>query len=176
MFIVASITFFLVHIIPGNPIETIAENLPEERRNELYSQYGYDKSLFTQYMFFWKNLLIKGDLGTSLYYRGRLVTDVIKTHAPISARLGLQALFFGVSVGLSLGILSAAKRGKKFDYAVILIAVIGISIPSFVMGQMLQYFFGIKHNLLPITGWGSFNYTVLPSLALAIGPIAKYSR
>lgn len=176
MFIVASITFFLVHIIPGNPIETIAENLPEERRNELYSQYGYDKSLFTQYMVFWKNLLMKGDLGTSLYYRGRLVTDVIKTHALISARLGLQALFFGVSVGLSLGILSAAKRGKKFDYAVILIAVIGISIPNFVLGQMLQYFFGIKHNLLPITGWGSFKYTVLPSLALAIGPIAKYSR
>lgn len=113
MFIVASITFFLVHIIPGNPIETIAENLPEERRNELYSQYGYDKSLFTQYMIFWKNLLIKGDLGTSLYYRGRLVTDVIKTHAPISARLGLQALFFGVSVGLSLGILSALSAEKN---------------------------------------------------------------
>ena len=65
MFIVASITFFLVHIIPGNPIETIAENLPEERRNELYSQYGYDKSLFTQYIVFWKNLLVKGDLGYS---------------------------------------------------------------------------------------------------------------
>ena len=176
MFVIASITFFLIHTIPGNPIETIAEQLPEERRLELYEQYGYNKPLFIQYLIFWKNLFIRKDLGTSLYYRGRLVTDVIKTHAPISARLGLQALLFGVTTGLIFGIIAAANRGRKFDYSVILIAVIGISIPSFVMGQLIQYYLGIKYNIFPITGWGSFKFTVLPSLALAVGPIAKYSR
>jgi len=176
IFIIASITFFLVHIIPGNPIETIAENLPETRREELYSEYGYNKPLYTQYFLFWKNIFTRGDLGASLYYRGRSVTDVIKTHAPVSARLGLQALLTGTIIGLSFGIFAAANRGKNFDYAVILIAVIGISIPSFVLAQLLQYFFGIKKNLLPITGWGDFKHTVLPSIALAVGPIAKYSR
>ncbi|QOW60802.1 ABC transporter permease [Treponema pedis] len=176
MFITASITFFLVRIIPGNPIETIAENLPETRRAELYSEYGFDKPLTAQYFIFWKNLFTRGDLGTSLYYRGRKVTDVIKTHAPVSALLGLQALLLGVTIGLSFGISAAANRGKKFDYAVILIAVAGISIPSFVVAQLLQYYFGIKYTLLPITGWGSFKYTVLPSIALTVGPIAKYSR
>lgn len=176
MFVIASITFFLVHIIPGSPIETIAENLPETRREELYSEYGYNKPLYIQYFLFWKNIFTRGDLGTSLYYRGRSVTDVIKMHAPVSARLGLQALLTGTVTGLVFGIFAAANRGKKFDYAVILIAVVGISIPSFVLAQLLQYFFGIKNNLLPITGWGDFKYTILPSIALAAGPIAKYSR
>lgn len=176
VFIAAGITFFLMHIIPGNPIETIAEQLPESRRVELYRQYGYDKPLAVQYAVFWKNVFTKGDLGPSLYYRGRSVTDVIKTHAPVSARLGLQAVFFGVTAGLVLGITAAVNRGKKADYSVIFIAVIGISVPSFVMGQLLQYFFGIRYNLLPITGWGGFRYTVLPSLALAAAPIARYSR
>ncbi len=176
MFIIASITFFLVHIIPGNPIETIAENLPEARREVLYSQYGYDKPLLTQYFIFWKKIFTEGDLGTSLYYRGRTVKDVIKTHAPISARLALQALFIGTVIGLIIGIFAAANKGKNPDYIVIFIAVIAISIPSFVRAQGLQYYFGIKWNILPITGWGSFRYTILPSIALAIGPIAKYSR
>ncbi|PIE97542.1 MAG: peptide ABC transporter permease [Treponema sp.] len=176
MFTVASITFFLMRIIPGNPIETIAEDLPESRRAELYQQYGYNQPLVTQYAMFLKNIFTKGDFGTSLYYRGRKVTDVILTHAPVSAKLGLQALLFGVTTGIVFGIIAAANKGRKLDYAVILIAIIGISVPSFVMGQLLQYYFGIKYNILPITGWGSFKYTVLPSLALAIGPIAKYSR
>lgn len=176
MFIVASITFFLIHIIPGNPIETIAENLPETRREELYKEYGYNKPLYAQYFLFLKKLIIYGDLGTSLYYRGRSVADVIKTHAPVSARLGLQALLFGTLFGLLLGVFAAANRGKKFDYLVILIAVAGISIPGFVLAQLLQYYFGIKNSILPITGWGSFKYTILPSIALAVGPIAKYSR
>ncbi len=176
VFIIASITFFLMHIIPGNPIETIAEQLPEARRTELYEQYGYNKPLLSQYFIFWKNVFTKGNLGTSLYYRGRPVTAVIKTHAPVSARLGLQAIFFGVTAGLILGIIAAANRGKRLDYSVIFIAVMGISVPSFVMGQLLQYFFGIKYNIFPVTGWGSFKYTVLPSLALAAAPLARYSR
>ena len=176
MFIIASATFFLVHIIPGNPIETIAENLPETRRVELYADYGFDKPLTAQYFLFWKNLLLSGDLGTSLYYRGRKVTDVIKTHAPVSARLGLQSLFFGVVIGLAFGIFTAANRGKKFDYALIFISAAGVSVPSFVIAQLLQYYFGIKHTLLPVTGWDGFKYTVLPSIALAVGSIAKYSR
>lgn len=176
MFIVASITFFLVHIIPGNPIETIAENLPESRREELYREYGYNAPLYTQYFLFLKKLITEGDLGESLYYRGRRVVDVIKTHAPISARLGLQSLFFGTLTGMLLGIVSAANRGKRFDYLIIIIAVAGVSVPSFVIAQLLQYFFGIQNHFFPITGWGSFKHTVLPSIALAVAPIARYSR
>ncbi len=176
MFLIASITFFLVHTIPGNPIETIAENLPDSRREILYEEYGYNKPLFQRYLIFCKNIITKGDLGTSLYYRGRTVSDVIKTHAPVSAKLSLQALFIGTLIGLTIGIFAAANRGKRFDYIVILIAVIAISVPSFVRGQALQYYFGIKWNILPITGWGGFKYTILPSVALAVGSIAKYSR
>lgn len=176
LFIVTTITFVLIRIIPGNPIERMAEELPENRRQEIYAQHGFDKPIGVQYKEFWKKLVFEKDLGESLSYRGRKVTDTIKKYAPVSGRLGIQALAIGVSIGIVLGIIAALNRGKWPDYLVMFIAILGISIPNFVVASLLQYSFAIKRGLLPITGWEGFKYTILPSLALSFGPIAKYAR
>lgn len=176
IFIVVTITFFLVRVIPGNPIEQMTEELPESVRQNVYEQYGFDKPIHIQYMDFWKNLIREGDLGESISYRGRSVTGTIKEYAPISGRLGFQALVLGVSLGVVLGLVAALNRGRWPDYVVMFIAILGISIPNFVIASVLQYFVAIKNNLLPVTGWGSFKYTILPTLALSFGSIAKYAR
>lgn len=176
LFIVATLTFVLVRTIPGNPIEKMTEQLPENVRQQVFEQYGFNQSIGTQYKQFWKKLIIEGDLGESLTYRGRKVTDTIKTFAPISARLGIQAIGVGVTTGIILGILAAFNRGKWPDYLVMFIAIVGISIPNFVIASMLQYFFSIKWGWFPTTGWEGFRYTILPSLALSLNSTAKYAR
>ena len=161
LFIITTATFFLVRLIPGNPIEAMTEKLPDSIRQQFFEQYGFDKPLTEQYKLFWENLLTKGDLGESLKYRGRKVTDTIAQYAPVSGRLGLQAIAIGVVSGIILGILSALNRGKLVDYLVMFIAIFGIS---------------IKLGWFPTTGWGTFSYTVLPSLALSLNSTAKYAR
>jgi oligopeptide transport system permease protein len=176
LWIVATITFMLVHAIPGDPLASLARKLPPQIKANFYAKYGLDKPIIVQYGMFVKNIVLHGDLGESLNYPGREVRDVIKIHAPISGRLGIQAISMGFFIGVSLGILAAFNRGKWPDYLVMFIAILGISVPSFVMASLLQYFFTVKYMLFPTTGWGGFQYTVLPSIALSFGSIATYAR
>lgn len=176
LFIVASLTFVLIRLIPGNPIEEMTQELPETVRDNIYEQYGFDQPIHIQYKQFWKKLIFEKDLGESLKYRGRKVTDTIREFAPVSGRLGIQAIFLGVSIGVGLGLLAALYRGRWPDYFVMFIAILGVSIPNFVIASLLQYSLAIKRGLLPVTGWGSFKYTILPTLALSFSSIAKYAR
>lgn len=175
LFIAASITFMLIHAIPGDPMASMGRNLPEQIKANYYAKYGLDKPLITQYGMFIKNA-IKGDLGESLSYPGRSVTETIKKSAPISARIGGQALLVGVSIGILMGILAAFKRGKLPDYLVMFIAILGISVPSFVVASLLQWLFTVKFMILPTTGWGEFKHTILPTIALSFSSIATYAR
>lgn len=176
LFIICTITFFLLRVIPGNPIEAMTERLPDQVRIKVFEKYGFDKPILEQYKTFWENIIYEGDLGQSLKYRGRKVTDTIKTFSPISARLGIQAILIGVSSGIILGIFAAINRGKSIDYFIMIVAIIGVSIPSFVIGSLFQYFLAIKSGWFPITGWEGFSYTILPSLALSVGSTARYAR
>ncbi len=176
MFVAVTATFFLVRLIPGNPIESMTQELPAENREKIFAQYGYDKPLGTQYKLFWENLIKEKDLGESLVYRGRKVTDTIKEFAPVSGHLGGQALALGVIVGVILGLIAALNRGRWPDYLVMLIAIMGVSIPSFVVASLLQYFLAIKYHIFPVTGWGTFMHTVLPTLAMSFTSVAKYAR
>ncbi|WP_346887574.1 ABC transporter permease [Clostridium sp. UBA1056] len=175
LFIASSITFMLIHAMPGDPLSVAARKLPEQIRANYYAKYGLDQPLFTQYKLFIKNA-VHGDLGQSLAYPGRSVTDTIKKHAPISGRIGGQGLILGVSIGITLGIVAAFKRGKWPDYLVMFIAIVGISVPSFVIASLLQFFFTVQLRLLPTTGWGQFKHTILPTIALSLGSIATYAR
>ncbi len=175
LFIAASITFMLIHAIPGDPMASMGRNLPEQIKANYYAKYGLDKPLITQYGMFIKNA-IKGDLGESLSYPGRSVTETIKKSAPISARIGGQALLVGVSIGIIMGILAAFKRGKLPDYLVMFIAILGISVPSFVVASLLQWLLTVKFMVLPTTGWGEFKHTILPTIALSFSSIATYAR
>jgi len=175
LFIASSITFMLIHAMPGDPLAVAARKLPEQIRANYYAKYGLDQPLLTQYSLFIKNA-VHGDLGESLAFPGRSVTETIKKHAPISAQIGGQGLIVGVTIGILLGIIAAFNRGKWPDYLVMFIAIIGISIPSFVVASLLQYFFTVELRWLPTTGWGEFKHTILPTIALSFAPIATYAR
>ena len=176
LFVVSTIAFFAVRMIPGNPIEAMTEKLPDEIRQQVFEHYGFDKPILEQYKLFFKELFTEGDLGESLKYRGRKVTDTIASYAPVSGLLGAEAIAIGVISGIILGIVAALNRGKWLDYLVMFIAVVGNAVPNFVLASCFQYFLTIRFHLFPTTGWEGFSYTVLPALALSFNSTAKYAR
>ena len=176
LFVVSTVAFFAVRMIPGNPIEAMTEKLPDEIRQQVFEQYGFDKPILEQAKLFFQELFTEGDLGESLKYRGRKVTDTIASYAPVSGLLGAEAIAIGVISGIILGIVAALNRGKWLDYLVMFIAVVGIAVPNFVLASCFQYFLTIRFHLFPTTGWEGFSYTVLPALALSFNSTAKYAR
>ena len=168
-----TIVFFLVRLMPGKPF-TSPKLTPEVRAN-MESYYGFDKPLAQQYVQYMGNLL-KGDFGYSMKYTNKTVNYIIGETFPFSADLGIRSLVLALSFGLVLGILSALNRGKTIDFVCVVVAVIGTSIPDFIMGALLQYLFGIKWGLLPVAKYLGFEYTILPSLALATYTLASVSR
>ncbi len=168
-----TIVFFLVRLMPGDPFTNA--KLTEEVAANLRSYYGFDKPLIIQYFVYMGNLL-QGNFGYSMKYTNRTVNDIIGQTFPFSADLGIRALVLAVSFGLVLGIIAARNRGKKLDYMCVIIAIIGTSIPDFIMGGVLQYFFGIKWGLLPVAKYLGFEYTILPACALAFYTLASVSR
>lgn len=167
-------TFFLMHVIPGDPF--IGEqNIPEEVLKSLYAYYGLDQPLWKQYFIYLKGLL-SGDLGVSIVYHGRSVNQFIKEGFPISAQLGCQALLVSVPCGVLLGTWAALKRNHWQDASAMLISTIGVSVPNFVLASLFQFLFCVKLHLLPVARWGSFEHTILPTLALAALPTAFIAR
>ena len=176
LFISITITFMLVHTIPGDPLASMARNLPPQIKANYYEKYGLNKPVIIQYQKFLGNLIKHGSLGESLTYPGRDIIGTIKEHAPISARIGIQAVFVGFTIGVILGIVAAFNRGKWPDYLVMFIAILGVSIPGFVVASLLQLGFTVHLKWLPTTGWGTFKHTILPTIAASFGSIATYAR
>lgn len=176
LYVTITITFFLIHAIPGDPLANLARNLPPQIKANYYAKYGLDKPVVTQYGMFMKNLVLHGDLGASLTYPGRSVVSTIKEYAPVSGRIGIQAIFMGFTIGIILGIIAAFNRNKFPDYIVMFLAILGVSIPSFVLAASLQFIFTVKWQILPTTGWGEFKHTILPTIAMSFGSIATYAR
>lgn len=137
--------------------------------------YGLDQPLHVQYGQYLKNL-IKGDLGVSFKYQGRKANALIGEGFPISMTLGLEALLLAISIGIPLGSYAAYQRGKWQDQSAMLWAVMGISIPSFILASVLQYIFSMQLDWLPVARWGSFAQSILPAVALAAFPTAMIAR
>ncbi|WP_027632941.1 ABC transporter permease [Clostridium hydrogeniformans] len=183
LFIIATATFFLLAAVPGDPLTEKVEKLPPNIKEAMYKKYGYDKPVFERYLKTMQGI-VKGDFGESILYPGQTVSSIVKEKLPASARLGIQQLVLGVSVGLLLGIIAAMKRGTWADYTIVTIAILFVSIPSFVFALTLQKVFAGNLNWFPVIGWpkgkdlwfGGWKYTVLPTLAGCFGYIAGYSR
>jgi len=173
IFLLITVVFFLVRLMPGDPFNN-GKMTPEIQAN-MEAYYGFDKPLPVQYVKYLGNIL-QGDLGYSMKYTNRTVIDTIKGSFPYSFDLGIRALVFAISFGLVLGTLAALNRGKKLDFVCIMIAIIGTSVPDFIMGSVLQYFFGIKWGLLPVAQYLGFQYTILPSIAVGFYTLASISR
>ncbi|TCT26508.1 oligopeptide transport system permease protein [Melghiribacillus thermohalophilus] len=174
LLIIITITFFLMQLLPGTPFNN-PEKLTDQQLELLNEKYGLDRPLIFQYFTYVGNLL-KGDLGTSFQFSGRSVTEIIFERIGPSALIGGQAVFFGAIVGFFLGIISALRHNTIFDYGSVTIAVLGMSIPSFVFGALLQYYIGVKWGILPAALWKSYEYSILPSIALSVMVIATVAR
>ena len=173
LWVIVTASFILMNAVPGGPFTSV--KLTPLVEKQLERKYGLDKPKWQQYITVLKNLC-SFDLGLSIRERGESVNDIIKNTFPVSAVLGLEALTFAVTLGLTLGIIAALHRGKALDYTAIIIAVIGVSVPNFVVASVLQYVVGYKLNLLPIARWESFKHTILPAFALGLGTLATMTR
>ncbi len=174
LWLILTATFIMMKSIPGDPFANEKMILPEIRAN-MEAKYGLDKPLFEQYITYMNNLL-HGDFGISFKYKGRSVNEIIATGFPVSAALGLSACAVGLALGIVFGILAAVKRGKWPDYLVIIISILGVSVPAFVFGSLFQYVFAVKLKWFPVAGWGTFAAFVLPTLALGLRMIAYIAR
>jgi len=173
LFVIATITFFISKLLPGSPFAN--PKLTPEIRQQLFEKYGLDEPLYVQYAKYMLNVA-QGDLGNSFYFESRPVTDMIMKGLPVSAFIGIQAVVFGLVVGLVLGIVAALRHNTLWDTAAVVIAVLGVSVPSFVLGPILQYWLGVKLGLFPIAFFESWWYSVLPSLALSVFVVSTVAR
>lgn len=171
---VITITFFMLRLLPGGPF-TGERNIPEAIMQNLEVKYGLDKPLFEQYGLYLKNLL-QGDLGESMKYAGKEVSEIISYSFPSSAKLGVVVISIALIFGITLGIIAALKYNSWPDSLCMVLATLGVTIPSFVLATVLMYIFGVKYKLLPVTGLNSSVSYILPALALGGYSIAFISR
>ncbi len=174
VFVVASGTFVLMHTIPGGPFKK-EKALPPAIQRNIEERYKLNDPLWKQYADYLKNLL-RGDLGPSFKYLGRSVNDIIRDGFPVSAALGAWAILFALVVGVPAGIISALNQNKWQDNAVMAIAIIGVSVPNFVIATLLMYVFAVKLRWLPVAMWGTPKHVILPMIALAGFPAAFFAR
>ena len=173
MFVLATATFFLLRLVPGDPFA--GPKVVPEVKERLRIHYGLDKPLAEQYLIYMGNIL-RGDFGYSLAKRGHRVNKVIKDAFPASLDLGIRAMIIAIIFGIFFGIIAALNRGKPLDYLTVILVLIGISVPSFVVAALLQYFFGVYLKILPVARYESFWHTLLPAFALSLGTMAVLAR
>lgn len=175
IWVIASLTFIIMKFIPGDPFASDSKRLPEEVLQNQRAKYHLDEPIPVQYMMYIKNLLVL-DLGTSIQSDTRTVNDIIKQGAPVSALLGIQALIVALVFGLIFGIVAALYHNRFLDYTTMMFAIIGISIPSFILAPFLIKLFSVEAGILPVASWGTWKHTVLPTISLAVSPLAVIAR
>ena len=163
----------MVKLIPGSPFTS--EKMQAGNKEAIYAYYGLDRPVYEQYLTYMKNLL-HGDLGVSYKLRGIQVNDIIASSFPYSLDLGIRAIFFALTMGLLLGIIAAYRRGKAMDTITMIIAIIGTSVPSFIVGFFVQYIFAVKLRWFPVAQYETVWHTILPTFALGLGMLASISK
>ena len=177
LFVLFTVTFFLIKQLPGGPFKSAEKAIPEHIRLKIEAYYGLDQPLRVQYFRQLKNLL-QGDPGLSLRLEGREVTEIISQAFPVSLRLGLAAMAIAICIGIPLGVIAAWKKNTLMDYSAMALAMIGICVPAFVIGPLLADLFGRRLMLLPAMGWNPTNPSswMLPAVTLGLATAAYLSR
>ena len=171
---VATLTFFLMNLVPGGPFLSEKAISPQAQA-ALEAKYGLDKPMSQRYVNYMTGAL-HGDFGDSLKQRGRTVMSIMSMKFPVSARVGGISVLVALILGIPLGSIAALKRGKAADSVISVIATCGIAVPSFVICTLLMYFFGVKLGLLPTMGLESAKHYVMPVIALSFYPTAYIMR
>jgi len=177
LFLVATITFFMMKAVPGGPLDT-EKNLPVEIKRQIEAFYGLDLPVWKQYTNYMANLL-QGDLGPSFKHANRSVNELIAAALPVSLELGGLALAFALAVGITLGILAAVRQNTWLDYLASSSAMVGICMPTFVLGPLFVLVFALYLEQFNASGWDFARDRVLPALTLGLvyaGYIARLTR
>ena len=177
LFVVSTITFIIMQVVPGGPFDQ-EKKLPPEILANIQAKYHLDQSVTTQYLLYLKQL-VQGDMGPSYKYIGRDVADIIFDTFPVSITLGMLAMFVVVGVGIPMGVWSAYRQNSIIDRVCMFYATLGISVPSFVLGTVLVWLMSHKLQWLPPALWEGPRYMILPAIALGApfsGYIARLTR
>jgi len=177
LIVVATLTFLIMHIVPGGPFDS-EKILPPEIIANIEAKYHLNEPVEVQYFLYLKQL-IRGDLGPSYKYIGRDVSDILRDTFPVSFTLGMCAVLVVLGFGIPAGVISAYWKNSLLDRSILLFAAMGISIPSFVLGAVLIWIFSHKWHVLPPALWEGPKYMILPALALGsgfAGYIARLTR
>ncbi len=174
LFVVAFVTFCLMHLVPGGPWDR-DKALPQTVVDNLNRKYGLDQPFLIQFKNYIFNA-VRGDLGVSYIYQDRSVTSIIMGGFPVSATLGLVAFLIAILVGVPLGIAAAIKQNSFVDYFAVIFATIFASMPNFVLGILLMIIFSVTLHWFPTSGWGSIRQIIMPAFALAALPAAYMAR
>lgn len=175
LWLITTMTFVLMKLLPGDPFGEASAKMTDAQRKILMTQYGLDKPVWEQYLKYIGDVA-QGDLGVSFQFPAHTVTDKIKQAFPASLELGLWAITIAIIIGLSLGIIAALNHNKAADYGAMITAVVGVSIPSFVLGPILSYVVGVKLGWLPPGLWNGPEHRILPAIALSFGTLAQIAR
>ncbi len=176
LLIIVTLTFFIMRAAPGGPFDQ-EQTLPPDIMANMQSAYGLDQPVWRQYLRYMTSLA-HGDFGPSFRYKDFTVSELIAQGFPVTLRLGSIAITLALLIGIPLGVIAAVRHNTFLDYATMGAAVLGIAIPAFVLLPALGLLFGIRLHWLPVAGWepGSLRYLVLPTVALALPPLAYVAR
>ena len=172
LFVIATITFFMLRLTPGGPFDREKPIKDPEIKKQLEAHYGLDKSLSSQYFDFLGKLVV-GDLGPSFKHSNRQVNEVIVKAFPVSAELGLWSIMVALALGLTAGMMASVKPNSILDYTPMTLAMLGICVPTFVMGPILILIFSLKLEWFNASGWDQWSDRILPALTLG-GVYAAY--
>lgn len=172
--VIVAASFALVRLAPGSPFSSERE-IPPEVLRQLDAKYGFDRPLPEQFTRYLGNLL-RGDLGLSTKYPQRSVNEIIADGFPVTLSLAAVALAWALLVGITAGIVGAVRQNTVWDHAAMTAALVGISIPSFVLGPVLVLLVSLRWHLLPPAGWGDWRHVILPGLTLGTIYAASIAR
>ena len=175
LFILATLTFFGMKAMPGNPFAQDNKALSPEAYAALEKKYGLDKPVSEQYVIYLTNAL-HGDFGESITKKGQMVGDIIVKRAPVTARLGTVAFIVAITTGLTLGIVSALTKKRWVNNAITTFATLGVSVPGFLFAMIIMYIFGVKLRMLPVMELLTWKHYIMPALALSLSPISMITR
>jgi oligopeptide transport system permease protein len=176
LFVVMTVTFFMMRLAPGGPFDRERMLAPAVEAN-IKKAYNLDQPLVVQYGLYLSKAL-RGDLGPSFKYQDYTVVELISSGFPVSFEIGITAILLALLVGGGLGIFAALRQNSGIDHAVMATAMIGITVPNFVMAPLMTLVLGVYLRLLPVGGYsgGSLRNLILPTVALALPPVAYIAR
>jgi oligopeptide transport system permease protein len=175
LFVLVTLTFFLVRAMPGSPY-TEEKAIPEHVLERMKAYTGLDKPLAVQYARYLKNLIIRQDLGDMIKKDGVKVSEIIRDSFPVSLALGLASMAIALMVGIPAGVIAAVKKNTPIDFACLSFAMVGICLPSFVIGPLLAVFAGLQFQALNVAGWSSPTDWILPAVTLGMINAAYLAR